>query len=367
MLLRHIAVGLTSASTALVVLTTATPAHAFPNMIRLGYPTCASCHVSPQGGGVLNRYGRGIDYAQTLRPTEPPDAEKPSDALARLLYDVRVQTGVDQQPSSTAEYSFNTSFRTAIAMNAQNQFVYAFGVRSPTLSTTRRMGAASVGMSRAYWMFQPKDGVALVVGRDELPTGLGLPGATSFYRSVNDPNVSSTPTQAKLFWWNKRMQVATYVFGPDGNETLPEFRARGVGALVGANVWKDRAVVGVTTRASRADAFERTNAGLFMRLGLTEHFGVLAEHDVTERALSAGQKFTYLAGHAEVFFIPVNWLQPTVGVEHVTTVGGASTVRVTPSVDVRLTPNFRLSFSTRNVYAATDSRTYSVLLQVKAQ
>ncbi len=56
-------------------------ADAYPNMIRLGYTSCATCHVSPQGGGVLTRYGRGIDYAQTIRAGEPPDAEVQSDAV----------------------------------------------------------------------------------------------------------------------------------------------------------------------------------------------------------------------------------------------------------------------------------------------
>lgn len=32
--------------------------HAFPEMIRAGYTNCTSCHISPDGGGVLNPYGR---------------------------------------------------------------------------------------------------------------------------------------------------------------------------------------------------------------------------------------------------------------------------------------------------------------------
>src|SRR6185295_4112273 len=39
---------------------------ALPTMIRLGYTNCASCHISPQGAGLLNLYGRGIDQAQSL-------------------------------------------------------------------------------------------------------------------------------------------------------------------------------------------------------------------------------------------------------------------------------------------------------------
>jgi hypothetical protein len=170
----------------------------------------------------------------------------------------------------------------------------------------------------------------------------------------------------KLFWWNKRWQVTTYGYGPDGNEAQPQFEARGGGAIVGVNVG-DRATVGLTTRISKSDAFDRQNAGLFARVGLTEHVGFLVEHEITERTLGTGPHLTHYAGHAEVFFVPVNWLQTSLAAEHMNTRGGASIYRLSPSVEVRLTPNFRLEFSTRNIYAQTDSRTYSVQLQVKAQ
>jgi len=351
---------------ALFVLAAPRPGAAYPNMIRLGYTQCSACHVSPQGGGVLNLYGKGIDFAQTLRASEPPDAERSLDGTPRFLYDVRAQLGIDRQPGSAAVYGLNTSFRTAVALSKQQQVVYAFSVRSPSLSTTRTMGATSLGMSRLYWTYQPREGVALVVGRDELPSGLGLPGATAFYRSVNEPNVSSTPTQAKLFWWNKRWQAAAYGYGPDGNETDSRFEAHGAGAMIGRAVG-DRAVVGVSTRVSKSAAFERQNAGVFARVGLSERVGFLVEHAVTERTLSTGPRVTDLAGHAEMFFVPVNWLQTALAVEHLNIRNGTSIYRLSPSAEVRLTPNFRLQFSTRNVYADTDSRTFSVQLQVKAQ
>ena len=41
-------------------------AFALPNMVRLGYTNCVSCHVTPQGGGLLNPYGKGIDEAQSF-------------------------------------------------------------------------------------------------------------------------------------------------------------------------------------------------------------------------------------------------------------------------------------------------------------
>jgi hypothetical protein len=126
-------------------------------------------------------------------------------------------------------------------------------------------------------------------------------------------------------------------------------------------------VVGITTRFSKSDAFERQHAGVFARVGLTEQLGFLVEHLVTERAPATGSPLTDIAGHAEFFYVPVNWLQTAIAVEHLNPINRSSTYRLSPSAEVRLTPNFRLQFSTRNVYAATDSRTYSVQLQVKAQ
>ncbi|MCM2277371.1 MAG: hypothetical protein NDJ89_04790 [Oligoflexia bacterium] len=38
-------------------------AHAFPEMVRHGYAACVTCHVSPDGGGVLTWYGREISGA----------------------------------------------------------------------------------------------------------------------------------------------------------------------------------------------------------------------------------------------------------------------------------------------------------------
>jgi hypothetical protein len=354
--------------TFVAVLGLASSAGATPNMIRLGYPTCSSCHLSPQGGGLLTRYGEGIDLAQTLRPEEPDNPEFGEDALgSRLNYDARLSLGIDRNPPAAAGYGFSLSFRSAVGIIPNHRLVYAASINSPTLTRARTSGAVSMGMSRLYWLYQAKPGLSFVVGRDDLPSGLGLPGAQSFFRRVNNPSVSSTPTQAKVFWAHKRVEVTAYGYGPDGNETQPQFEARGGGGIVGVNVWRDRAVVGISARRSVADAFDRSNGGVFARLAVSRHWGILAEHDVTQRTTSTGADFTHLAGHTQVFFVPFDWLQTALAVEHLTTSGAADQYRLSPSADIRLTSNIKLGFNMRDVYATTDSRTFSFQLQVKTQ
>ena len=355
---------------ALLLTAIASSAEATPNMIRLGYPTCASCHLSPQGGGLLTDYGKGIDAAQTLRPEEVKSSEDPA-KYRRLPYDMKFSLGVDRDPPADSNYSYSSSIRAALAVSHGQYIVYGLSVGSPSLtrSTTNKSGAVSARMSKLYWLYQPRDGVSFTVGRDDLPGGIGS-GGLGFARGTTSPNISSTPTQAKVFLWNKRWQIAAYGFGPDGNETAPQFEARGAGALVGANVWKDRLVIGATTRATYADAYDQTNAGLFMRLGLTEHWGALVEHDVTARTTDKGQHPTYTAGHSEIFFVPFDWLQTAIAVEDLVTTSGAHTYRLTPTASIRLNRNVGVSFNARDVNTYTGvitqrSRTYSISVFVK--
>lgn len=44
----------------LFAIASAPKAHAFPELIRHHYVNCNSCHVNPNGGGLLNEYGRGM-------------------------------------------------------------------------------------------------------------------------------------------------------------------------------------------------------------------------------------------------------------------------------------------------------------------
>jgi hypothetical protein len=348
---------------------------AAPTMIRIGYSDCAACHISPQGGGMLTTYGKGIDEAQSLRARET----RPIDTAARrLIYDVRFVAAsqiVDSLASahSVAASMFRLQLRSSVRVSEKNRMSYAFGLESPTLTPSTAAGtslAARGVVSKALWEYRAKDGLEFAVGRDEMPSGIGLPDPQAFIRKGNDPGNTAYPTQVKMFWWNRHVQLTPYAFAPGGDES-PDVRQYGAGMLGGVDVWKQRAILGLSVRSSKASTFTRRSAGAFARLGFGK-WGILAEHDLTSRTASDSTEPTsqYLAGHTQIFFAAKEWLVTSLAAEDLVVDGPHRnhTYRLTPGVQLRFSDNLTVVFNTREVFTgvgAGRTRTFSIQLAVK--
>ena len=117
---------------ALLLVASAGTASATPNMIRLGYATCSSCHLSPQGGGLLTPTAKGSMRRRTCAPGSRRD-EFDDSARKWLTYDVRLSLRLDRTPPAATGYGFSTSVRSAVGYG-RNRLVYAGTVSSPTLT-----------------------------------------------------------------------------------------------------------------------------------------------------------------------------------------------------------------------------------------
>jgi hypothetical protein len=345
---------------------------ASPTMIRVGYADCAACHVSPQGAGLLTTYGKGVDTAQSLRRGEyEPTPNEPR----RLLYDVRFVMAAHAQdaaaqPDVVRSSTFRFMFRSALKTSERTRLSYVAGLESPTLSNAAASGSANVVVSKAMFEYRPKNGVEIAFGRDVLPDGVGLPDPQTFRRRQTDALGTAYPTQVKAFLWNDRFQVTPYAFGPGGDEDR-SMRQYGGGVVAGIDLFKHRAVVGVSGRASRAGAFDRNTAGVFARLGFGK-WGVLAEHDVTSRVTRADTVPTaqYVAGFTQVFYAPWEWLVTSLAAENVVVEGaGAKRLyRFAPAAQVRVSENLTVILNTRDELTRLNgptSRTFSVQVAVK--
>ena len=225
----------------------ATASYASPTMIRLGYSDCSTCHLSPRGGGLLTAYGKGIDEAQSLRRLEvrPTDTD-----AARLLYDVRfVSVGQLLAPvtasHTVASSLFRIQARSAVKTSEHSRLNFAAVVESPTFgASTLPATAASAIVYKALYEYHPTRTFELAVGRDEMPSGIGLPDPLTFIRKGNDAGDTAYSTQLKASWYRHRLQLTPYVFGPGGDEPVA-LQQHGAGVVAGVDVWKQRAVIGM--------------------------------------------------------------------------------------------------------------------------
>ncbi|MEO8658532.1 MAG: hypothetical protein ABI693_08685 [Bryobacteraceae bacterium] len=294
---------------------------ALPTMIRLGYPNCVSCHISPQGGGLLNVYGRGIDQAQSLAGGE----YKPSDnEIARLL---SWQGRITQDVRMVGQEVLSTSPGQPVVGVSRSRFMYrnatelGGGFRFSALIMGENIGAPRP--SRAYdhalipgtamivsalLQYRPaKKNLEFAVGRDALPTGVYVPDLGSYIRSRNRGGYYDNPTQIKMFWWGKRYQITPFVFGPGGHEAVGE-RETGGGTLAEFDLLgKQRTVIGATVLRASAAKGERRLMGAYTRLGFGK-WGVLAEHDITDRTFGSTPSFRQQATYVQPFWALREWL-----------------------------------------------------------
>jgi hypothetical protein len=351
-------------------------ARASPTMIRLGYNDCVSCHISPQGGGMLTTYGKGVDEAQSLRRQEVHPVDT---AAARLLYDFRFVTasqladmlGADRTITST---TFRLQGRSSLRMTEHSRLSAAFGLETPVLSTaSSTTTAGNIVVYKALYQYRPRENFEMAIGRDEMPSGIGLPDPLAFIRNGNDAGDTGYPTQVKAFWTTHRLQLTPYAFGPGGDEPAT-LRQYGGGLIAGVDVWKHRAIVGVSSRRSEAASFHRTSVGAYARLGFGK-WGILAEHDFTSRTTgdetAQPPQSQYLAGHTQLFFAPVEWLVTSLAAEHLIVDAAQQThvYRLTPGVQARISDNLTLIVNTRDAFTGSASgraRTFSVQLAVKS-
>jgi hypothetical protein len=302
-----------------------TSAWALPTMVRLGYTNCVSCHIAPQGGGLLNSYGRGIDQAQSYGAGE----YKPSNSAlthlitagGRMRQDMRL---VSQEAASSTSTTgpWATLMRNRVFYRNATELGKGFRASAVVMVETRAQPRpkkiydpaqvpGSVTLSSAMLQYRPKEGFEVAAGRDLLPTGVYVADLGTLLRSRNDAGLYDTPTQVKLFFWGKRYQVIPFAFGPSG-QSGSRREAGGGGVAEFDVLGSGKTIFGITGLRGSTTLSDRGMLGGYTRLGFGR-WGILAEHDVTDRTMNAtGIGFRQHASYLQGFWAAREWLVASV-------------------------------------------------------
>ena len=294
-------------------------AFALPTMIRLGYTGCATCHFASQGGGPLNPYGRSIDEAQSLRAGEyRPRDNRLAKAISwhgRIAQDLRLLLPMNRTWSAhePGEGSVRARLQYRNVTHLPNGFALHLIVTGETDPAPRPIRSydpafesSSPVLNVALLQYRAAPGLDISVGRDQLPSGVGISDFGVFFKARNRLGFYDAPTQLKVHWEGKRHRVVPFIFGPGGNEPAGEAESGG-GALAEFDpLGTHRAMIGASYRRGSATEGSREVIGGHARLGFGA-WGILAQHDITNRDRDAGA-FRQHATYAQVFWAAREWL-----------------------------------------------------------
>jgi hypothetical protein len=235
----------------LVVLLAPSRAEAYPWMIRHGYTQCANCHADPEGGGLLNAYGRaqGEILMRTRYGSEPDREPGPMAEPAWGLFEPppNLLVGADGRLAYLRTIpSAGQSQGRFILMQADAEAQYSLG----RLRANASIGYVSEGgngaaitrsldgklISRVHWVgvdLGKHDEVLVRAGRMNLPFGIRSIEHTLFVRRETRTD-TNTGQQYGVEVDYHRGPIRAGLLGIAGNFLLSpdKFRSRGYAALV---------------------------------------------------------------------------------------------------------------------------------------
>jgi hypothetical protein len=317
-------------------------------MIRLGYARCTACHLTPQGGGLLTDYDKGVDEAQSLRRGEyrAPKEARAQRADLRLLTAASLLSATPSGGRPSPSPWLRVNVRTSAMLGRRMRLASTVLFGAPPGELARLWEQPDTDLTAA-WEYRPSNGVVLSLARDRLPRGVELGSTRTILDEADDAD--RFPTQLSVIAASTRFQITAYVYGP-GSQAAIDRRARGAGAIGGIQLFKDHLVVGPSIRRALSEVEQSWALGGYARFGVGP-WGVLTEHQRLSRDVTAAGEPSAprrYSSYTQLFVAPKEWLVASLIGEHASQAGGwGDTFRWRPEIQARLTSHVTISASTR--------------------
>jgi hypothetical protein len=311
-------------------------------MISYDYPNCIACHVSVQGRGLLNSYGRGIDIAQSYsqrdftglflgRLIDPRYASgtwdgRFSNVLADFLVTARVNQRLD---SGRTDPTLSALFRQVVFFGERNLFRVntEIGFRDSGLSDTlvgsnrNVTGGDNVFLKKLLleWRLEEQgttSGKELALGRDYLPLGLQIDDYSTFILHLNRNGIYDYPFQLKYFAWDEKSLGSVFIYAPSFDERVDNQEYGG--GLLYERYPTNHLALGVQGLAGFGEESDRLRLGVYARWGISTKCALLAEADYTafwdgEPTRRQGRQLTTFL---QLFYHHAEWLVSAVAVNY---------------------------------------------------
>lgn len=313
-------------------------AEAAPRMISYGYPNCISCHVSIQGRGLLNSYGRGIDLAQSYSKKDftamlfgrEGNRDDPSGnwdgRFGNVLIDFLATSRLNYRPDrDKIDPTFFALYRQTIFFDQADRFrlnteigFQDSGLAATSLGPTLTAAGGDIMFLKKLlveWRIEQKGATAgseVAFGRDYLPLGIQIDDYTTFILQLNRSGIYDFPLQLKYFVWNEKSLASAFVYAPSFQEPVKS-REYGGGFLY-ERYPANNLALGIQGRAGFGEATDRFRIGAYARWGITNKWALLAQADYGgfwDAGRSDGQG-SQVTTYLQLFYHHYEWLVSSV-------------------------------------------------------
>lgn len=307
-------------------LITATRAMGFPELTRHGYASCTACHVSPNGGGAMTPYGRGLSRELlstwgTEREAEVGHGFLPkawSDALEnsklRLGADVRsVQTHRENQTSRSGQF-FTMQ---AQAEAAWDEGPWAVAMTVGKIEDPRGKKEFRTVSPKYYGLLRFAENGAARVGRFSTAFGLNLADHTLSVRRPLGFGPESERDNLELSWLGEKDQV--FLTLADTSPSTAEAEKERSLSFRYDRIVNERSRVGTSFWQGQGSQFDRWVFALHGIANISKEWFFSGEFDRTEK-LTKRTNGTDLVqsqyAYARLNYEPVQGFWPLLQVQH---------------------------------------------------
>jgi len=297
------------------ILALSLPSTAFslPDYIRKGYTSCTACHVSPQGGGVLTLYGRGVTEELSTVSYEGQG----SFGFTPLTDKVADPTGLfnlitaDLQADARSVHIVSTDSqkpRRDILMEASVRAAFHVGKTTDIVISHGTYGRVDNEQQRNYYLaLRTSKYLSISFGRFLPAYGINLDDHTAITRSSLGFGEGQESINLSVHFEDENFQTTfTKVLGQDIEATSKPGTLSYQGDIVDRYIVRSAVKLGSKALAGFSGLIDarKRDAGLFASYAPFRYLYVLAEYDnerVMEGGVYSGRNLYFARAGSEVF------------------------------------------------------------------